>query len=52
MDVVDVLVGRRAVKTVQVNATEMEERIGRFSDLEPLTVLQDEGVPLEAKDLV
>ena len=52
MDVGDVPAGRPAVKTVQMNATEMEERIGRFSELEPLMVLQDEDVPLGAKDLV
>ena len=40
------------MKTVQMNAEEMETRIGRFSDLEPLAVLQDESIPLGAKDLV
>lgn len=35
-----------------MTGSEMEERIGRFSDLERLMVLQDESVPLAAKDLV
>lgn len=35
-----------------MSVEEMEQRIGRFSDLEPLTVLQDESVLLAAKGLV
>ena len=40
------------MKTVQLDAAQMQSQIGRFGELEPLAVLQDDRIPLAAKDLV
>ena len=40
------------MKTIEIGRTEMEKRISRHADLEPLPARQDPEIPLAAKDLI
>ena len=40
------------MKTIRLSQADMELRISRFQDLEPLPIQQDAEIPLAAKDLI
>ncbi|MEK9725013.1 MAG: cupin domain-containing protein [Rhodospirillaceae bacterium] len=40
------------MKTISISAAEMNKRIARFAELEPLEAQKNTGIPLEAADIV